>query len=392
MGLFGGPNVQKIIEKGDIGELVKVFTKNNKDKVISEARAGLLSLGDTAIRPLLDAASAGDESCRKRTGAILREFPNGASDMLIEVLASGTKSQQIMAIEYVAGNGIQDPAGHILPLLESDDLDILLAATIALGEIGDMKAIPGLKDLARLGEKILKTTNGMLLPTKMFEALTSALYKLGSDAGIDGVIQFINADKFNLMTCERFGALLNTTTGQNLELYWDVETWNEWWSIRRSAEPAAPGASKAAPSPFTPNASTMESIIAFLRRQGFEISPNGPTSKTAEDPTRKRDGMVVIETGSGEIVFIAGYFTGNNARVPSNHSRFQHYLAMVNERAWTADFVGDPECNIGMTGSLKKGASPQEIVEFFAQWEADHRLLRKGLEGEYAGEYTFFMS
>ena len=57
MGLFGGPNVQKLLEKGDVGQLAKTYVENRKEKTILEAKTALLSLGEGAIEPLLNAAA-----------------------------------------------------------------------------------------------------------------------------------------------------------------------------------------------------------------------------------------------------------------------------------------------------------------------------------------------
>lgn len=391
MGLFGGPNVQKLLEKGDVGQLAKTYVENRKEKTILEAKTALLSLGEGAIEPLLNAAADDRLDTETRIHQIFSEFPGRAIEPLREALNNGTVMQQIVAMRYLSSIHDVDSVEPIAAKLSCNDDSLRMKAIEALRDLGGASAIEALRGL--LGQKATQPEHlyGTNRPSACLESTAQALLDLDSEAGLEEVIQQMSTNAENLASCHAYGTLLRDLTGTDVIIYWEVNTWLEWWNARQLGNELDPQRQQKNAAKLLDSSSTMAQVLAFLERQGYQLAPNGPTSKVASDPSGKRPQLVVIE-GGDQIIFMSGYFTGANAKAMANRPRFLHFIQQLDTLAIAAKFPADPDCNIAMVGSVKKNASLEDVVDFFARWDADHALVQRGLPGEFAGEFKFFMN
>ncbi len=391
MGLFGKLNVQKLLEKGDVNKLAKIYTENNKDKTVNEAKIALLSLGEGVIETLLDAAADSSLEAESRIYQMFKEFPGRAIEPLRNALNNGTKIQQIVAMQYLSSIQDTDSVAPIAAKLTSNDESISMRAIEALRNLGGASAVKALLDLLKQHVTQPKHLYGTNRPSAYLKATAQALLYLDSQAGLEEVIHQMATNAESLASCHAYGNLLKDLTSADVIVYWEANTWLEWWNAQQLGNEPDPQCQRKDADKLFDSDSTIAQILALLERQDYKITPNGPTSKVASDPSGKQPQVVIIE-GNDEIIFMSGYFTGTNAKEMANRPRFHHFIQQLNNLAIAAKFPADPDCNIAMVGSLKKNASLEEVIDFFARWDADHTLVQRGLPDEFAGEFKFFMS
>jgi HEAT repeat protein len=132
VGLFGGPNIEKLTAKRDLHGLAKALT--NGDPQVREQAAGALEeIGDASAVPEVVAALAGknDEAMADNAGAALRGIGDDAARALAQGLRSARDDKRPI---YGALLGRMGEERGLAPLVEaSRDGGPEVRATAALG-------------------------------------------------------------------------------------------------------------------------------------------------------------------------------------------------------------------------------------------------------------------
>jgi HEAT repeat protein len=165
MGLFGGPNIEKLKAKGDVSGLIKALGDKNPT-VRQAAAAALRSIGgpeaDEALAARDEALAAHAVIARARdlagdkleqmkvVGKDIKELESkGYVRALLEVLSSTATDWAVRSWAAQALGRLQDPRA-VDPLLgatRDPNWGVVCSAAGALGEIGDPRATDRLKAL-----------------------------------------------------------------------------------------------------------------------------------------------------------------------------------------------------------------------------------------------------
>lgn len=117
-GIFGGPNIEKLMAKGDAKGLIKALVYQKDDGVREQAAAALVELGSDAIGTLVEHLRAPDDALQR-----------AVADVLVSIGPPAVES--------------------VVVLLKSSDWELRAAAASILGGIGDEQVITPLISILR---------------------------------------------------------------------------------------------------------------------------------------------------------------------------------------------------------------------------------------------------
>jgi len=145
MRLFGPPNVEKLKSKEDVDDLIKAL-EFKKDPDVRKAAAKALGELESkaAVEPLINALEDDDKEVKMyAAGALDAIGHTSAVDPLIERLKTKGEYWRIQLIAVIALGNIGDPKAlpALFQVLKAPDSNFRSAAAEALGKIGDPKAL-----------------------------------------------------------------------------------------------------------------------------------------------------------------------------------------------------------------------------------------------------------
>ncbi len=157
-GLFGPPDVNKLKVKCDVTGLIKALNYEDSADVRMNAATALGELRDSrAVDPLITTLKDKDIEVRRKSATALGQIGDiKAVFPLVALLKYSDKVLRSCAIEGLKKMGL--PALDLLILsLEKKDYSVRSDAAMALGEIGDARAIkPLLKTLRRTDREVVE--------------------------------------------------------------------------------------------------------------------------------------------------------------------------------------------------------------------------------------------
>lgn len=145
--LFGPPNVDKLIAKGDLPGLIDALGYPNPWRVRRDAAVALGEFGDAdAVEPLIEALGDDNASVRLAAAAALGKIADpGALEPLIGALASPAVEIRKAAADSLGQLGDPRALDPLIVCLKDASWSVRRAAAEALGRIGDSGAAEALE-------------------------------------------------------------------------------------------------------------------------------------------------------------------------------------------------------------------------------------------------------
>jgi len=239
MGLFGPPDIQKLKEERNINKLINALLYKKLDVVIKDAAEALGEIGDPrAVEPLIATMKDINIDWRHKAVEALGKIGDiravepliaAMNDKNEQVRRAAATALEHIGLEHVDNKvktwvyimnsnhhglvAIGEPAVEpLIDALKNSSFSIRQAATLALGEIRDTRAIKPL--IAALGDEILEVSVSARI----------ALEEIGKPA-VEFLIDALKdvEERIRVNTKEA----LETITG--LDFKNDYDAWYQWW-------------------------------------------------------------------------------------------------------------------------------------------------------------------
>lgn len=184
MGIFGKPNIDRLLAAGKVKKLIKILTSDKWPELQIEAAEALGELGDkSAVEPLIEALAAGDGKLKMAAAEALGRIgaPAAGAELIATLQKPGYEALRITCLKALGNIRSKNAVEHIIGLLEAESRLTRISAVEALGNIGDKRALEPLARIVWTDSAELKI------------AIITALREIGGDLAVKVLMEIHKA-------------------------------------------------------------------------------------------------------------------------------------------------------------------------------------------------------
>ena len=208
MGLFGGPNFEKLENNGDVEKLVDIHLNTGNDKHQAQSGEALLRFGEASIFPLLQAAyqtEDADTPQEERARALLVRMGSSAVSTLSEIARGKDDDARILAVEVLGDMN----AREALPAVEW----VLALVNGRHGQRPDQ----------------LEAGDGVRVIVYVFTLVAKIAHQLGTKHAVSTLMKAMAVHREYWEFCDFMVPALMELTGQDIGGKGDPNDWIQWW-------------------------------------------------------------------------------------------------------------------------------------------------------------------